>query len=66
MKPVSFFFSHVLLLLKYSSLHFSLTTPLHPSHPHFLPMILPPFGFVHVSFICVPDNTSLKPVSQCS
>ena len=27
---------------------------LHLSHPHLLPGILPPFGFVHVSFIHVP------------
>ena len=39
---------------------FPFTTPLHPSHPHFPPSILPPpFGFVHVSFIHVPENPSL-------
>ena len=26
----------------------------YPSHPHFPPLILTPFGFVHVSFIHVP------------
>ena len=28
----------------------------HPSHPHSPPLILAPFGFVHVSFIHVPAN----------
>ena len=30
----------------------------HPSHPHLPPLILPLFGFVHVSFIHVPENPS--------
>ena len=30
--------------------------PPYPSHPHLPPSILPPFGFVHVSFIHVPEN----------
>ena len=55
---LSFFFSHFLLLFKYSCLHFPSTTPPRPSHPHFLPLILPCFGFVHVSFIYVPENPS--------
>ena len=46
---LSFFFCIFLLLFEYSCLHFPPTTPPHLSHPHFLPLILPPFGFVHVS-----------------
>ena len=26
----------------------------HPTHPHLPPLILTPFGFVHVSFVHVP------------
>ena len=39
---------------------FSPTSP-YPSHPHLPPSILPSFGFVQVSFIHVPDNTSPFP-----
>ena len=51
-------FSHILLLFKYSGLHFLSTIPFHPNHPHFPPSILPSFGIVHVSFIHVPENPS--------
>ena len=30
------------------------TTPPHPTHPHLPPVILPHFGFVHVSFLYIP------------
>ena len=33
----------------------------HPSHPHFPPLIPPPFGFVHVSFIHVSEDPSPSP-----
>ena len=33
-------------------------SPAHTSHPHLPPLIPPPFGFVHVSFIHVPENPS--------
>ena len=36
-------------------------TPRNPNHLHFPPLILPPFGFVHVSFIDVPENPSPFP-----
>ena len=50
-----FFF---LLLFKYSCLHFSLhhSLPPFPSYPYLPSSILPPFGFVHVSFIRVPSQ----------
>ena len=52
-----FIYFHIFLLLfKYSCLHFSPTLPSHPSHPHFPPLILLPFGFVHVSFIQSPET----------
>ena len=45
-----FYFLHFLLLFKYSCLYFPTTTsPL--THPNLPPAILPPFGFVHGSFI---------------
>ena len=48
-----FFFSHFLLLFKYSCLHFP------PTQPSPLPTLDPtPFDFVHVSFIHVPENPS--------
>ena len=37
---------------------FTPTTPPHPSHPHLPPLIPLPLGFVHVSFIIVPENPS--------
>ena len=49
------------LLFKYSCLLSLPTTPHYPSHPHFPPLTLSPFGFVHVSFIHVPDNPSSFP-----
>ena len=54
------------LLLKYSCLHFLPSTPPNPSHLHLPHSILPPFGFVHVSFIHVlwwsfPLSPSLSP-----
>ena len=56
------FYNFFLLLFKYSCLHFLPTTPpRHPSHPHFPPWILPLFGFVHVSFIDVPEKPSSFP-----
>ena len=48
---VFFYFFTFLLLFKYSCLHF-LECPHHS--PHFLPLILTPFGFVHVSFTHAP------------
>ena len=48
-----------LLLFKYSCLHFPPTTLTNPSHPHSPPLILPLFGFAHVSFIHVPENPVL-------
>ena len=33
----------------------------HASHPHLPPLIPPPFGFVHVSFIVVPENPFPSP-----
>ena len=64
----SFFFLHffdlfvsffLLLLFKYSCMQFPPTMPMHPGHPHLPPLIsLPPLGFVHVSFIVVPENPS--------
>ena len=53
--PFIYFFPHF-LSFKYSCLHFPPTTPPNPSHPYFPPLILPPFDFVHVSFIHVPEN----------
>ena len=45
----------------YSCLYLPPTTPCHPSHPH-LPSLLPPQpGFVHVSFIVVPENPFPSP-----
>ena len=45
-----------LLLFKYSCLHFHSTMPPLLSPPHLPPLnLLHPFGFVHVSFIHVPD-----------
>ena len=35
---------------------FSPTSPLHPSYPHLPPLILLPFGFIHVSFTDAPEN----------
>ena len=35
------------------------TRPSHPSHSHFPPLILPLFGFVHVSFTHAPENPPL-------
>ena len=58
------FVTFFLLLCKYSCFHFPTITPPYPSHPHFPPLILPLFGFVHVSFIYVPENPSpLLPLS---
>ena len=53
----------ILLLFKYTCLHLPpLTTHPHPlSHPHLPPLIPLPLGFVHVSFIVVPENPSLLP-----
>ena len=34
-----------------------------PTHPHLLPSILPPFGFVHVSFINVPRSNIFTDMS---
>ena len=50
-----FVFVFILLLFKYSCLHFPLTTPHHRRHPHLPPLIPPHLGFVHVSFIVVPE-----------
>ena len=47
------YFSHFLILFKYSCLYL---TPPYPSHPHSPSLILPLFGFVHVPFIDVPEN----------
>ena len=51
-----FYFSFFLFLLlfKYSCLHFPVTTFSCPTHPQLLLLILPPFGFVHGSFIHTP------------
>ena len=64
LSPFLFYFSHLsdslfcfillLLLFKYSCPHFNPTTLPHPTHPHFSPSILSPFGFVHGSFMHVP------------
>lgn len=44
------FFPHIFLLLfKYGYFYYPPTAP-HLSHPDLPPLILPPFGFVHVSF----------------
>ena len=56
-----FFYFIIFLLFKYSCLHFTPTIPHHPSHPCFPPLILPHFGFVHVSFIHVPAKLSPFP-----
>ena len=51
----SFFnFYFFLLLFKYGCLHFPTYTLLCPTHPYLPPSILPPFGFVHGSFIHFP------------
>ena len=56
---ILFYFIFIFLLFKYSCLHFPPTIPPHPSHLHLPPLILPaPLGFVHVSFIDVPENPS--------
>ena len=52
---ILFYFFHILLSFKYSCLRFPPTTLPYPNHPHFPPLLLPSFGFVHVSFIHVPD-----------
>ena len=44
----------LLLLFKYSCLHFPTITFLCPTHPHLPPLIIPPSGFVHGSFVHVP------------
>ena len=49
------FFTFFLLLFKYSFLHFPATTPNHPSHSHFPPLIPP----VLVSSMC-PSSIFLK------
>ena len=48
------FFSFLLLLFKYTCLHFPASIFPCPAHPHLPPSILPTFGFVHESFIHVP------------
>ena len=50
------------LLFKYSCLHVLPTPPPDPSHPHFSPLVLPPFGFVHVSFVHISENPSPFPL----
>ena len=56
-------------MFKYSCLYFPPNSCLypHPSHPHYPPLILHLFGFVHVSFIHVPwQPLSLSPsLSTC-
>ena len=47
------FLIYFLLLFKYSFLHFPPTATPCPTN-HLRPSILPPFGFVHMSFIHVP------------
>ena len=37
---------------------FTPTIPPHSSHPHLPPLLSPHLGFVHVSFIAVPENPS--------
>ena len=49
-----FFYLIILLLFSYSCLHL----PPHPSQTHLPPLLLPHLGFVHVSFIVVPENFS--------
>ena len=49
-----FIFAFVLMLFKYSCLHFPDTTFPCSIHPHLPTSILPPFGFVHGSVIRVP------------
>ena len=56
------FFQIILLLFNYSRLHLPPTTaPYNPSHPHLHPLLPPLLGFVHVSFIVVPENLSPFP-----
>ena len=43
-----------------SSTFVSIPLP-HPNHPHFPPLILPPFGFVHEPFIDISENPSSFP-----
>ena len=57
-KAVSFFFnccSSTVVCI------FSPPLPPHPSHPRLPPLIPPCLGFVHVSFIVVPENPSSPP-----
>ena len=49
------FFKIVILLFNYSSLP---TTPPHPKQTHLPPLLPCSLGFVHVSFIVVPENPS--------
>ena len=53
-----FFFKKIILLLfNYSCLNFPLTTPSQPQpNPPPSPASTLPLGFVHVSFIVVPEN----------
>ena len=51
-----FIFSTFFIVVQVQLSPFSPTTPPHASHPHIPPSILLPFGFVHVSFILVPEN----------
>ena len=54
-RAIFFFSLHFLLLFKYRCLYFPYTNP--PTQPsQFPPLILTLFGFVHVSFIDVPEN----------
>ena len=50
------FFTFFFIVVQLQLSPFHLTTPLHPTHANFPPLILTPFGFDHVSFIVVPEN----------
>ena len=55
------FKKNILLLFNYSCLHLPPPLLLHPSQTHLSPLLPTPLGFVHVSFIVVPENPSSFP-----
>ena len=56
-------YSFLFIVIQIQLSPFPPTTPLHHSQTHFPPLILRPFGFVHVFFIHVPKNPSFFPPS---
>ena len=53
-----FFFLNYFIVVQLQLSSFLPPTPSHPSQTHLPPLLQPPLGFVHVSFIVVPENPS--------